>query len=116
LRDSAHRRRLAQLRGADAPAAHHRNRTVFRAMVGYVRCAGRSRGPGCRARLRYVPHFLSVRQRTLRPQRMIATASVWVVGTFDTKADELAYLVSLIRQAGVPALTVDISTREHSSK
>lgn len=43
---------------------------------------------------------------------MDARACVWVIGTFDTKSDELTYLASLIRQAGVPVLTVDISTRE----
>lgn len=37
--------------------------------------------------------------------------SLWVVGTFDTKADELLFLATLIRQAGVPVMTVDISTR-----
>ncbi|MCC2597379.1 Tm-1-like ATP-binding domain-containing protein [Pusillimonas sp. MFBS29] len=42
---------------------------------------------------------------------MTTTPSVWVVGTFDTKADELTYLARLIRQAGLPVLTVDISTR-----
>lgn len=47
---------------------------------------------------------------------MSAAPSVWVVGTFDTKADELAYLASLIRQAGVPVLTVDISTRGAGSQ
>lgn len=36
---------------------------------------------------------------------------LWVVGTFDTKADELIYLAGLIRQTGLPVLTVDISTR-----
>lgn len=40
---------------------------------------------------------------------------LWVVGTFDTKATELNYLAELIRAAGVPALTVDISTREHAA-
>lgn len=37
--------------------------------------------------------------------------SLWVVGTFDTKADELLFLATQIRQAGVPVMTVDISTR-----
>lgn len=40
---------------------------------------------------------------------------LWVVGTFDTKAAELNYLAGLIREAGVPALTVDISTRSHDA-
>jgi len=35
---------------------------------------------------------------------------LWVVGTFDTKADELRYLAGLISEAGIPALTVDIGT------
>lgn len=43
---------------------------------------------------------------------MTTRPCVWVVGTFDTKADELTYLAKLIRQAGVPVLTVDISTRD----
>ncbi|HVL75136.1 MAG TPA: Tm-1-like ATP-binding domain-containing protein [Noviherbaspirillum sp.] len=34
----------------------------------------------------------------------------WVVGTFDTKAEELNYLAALLREAGVRALTVDVST------
>lgn len=38
-------------------------------------------------------------------------ACVWVVGTFDTKAEELCYLATLIKQAGSPVFTVDISTR-----
>jgi len=38
-------------------------------------------------------------------------APAWVVGTFDTKADELHYLAQLLRATGVPVLTVDISTR-----
>lgn len=42
---------------------------------------------------------------------MISLPPAWVVGTFDTKADELHYLARLLRAAGVPALTVDISTR-----
>ncbi|NYT60089.1 Tm-1-like ATP-binding domain-containing protein [Alcaligenaceae bacterium] len=47
---------------------------------------------------------------------MGAKPSVWVVGTFDTKGDELTYLAGLIRQAGVPVLTVDISTRGTASQ
>ncbi|KAA0892970.1 Tm-1-like ATP-binding domain-containing protein [Pusillimonas sp. ANT_WB101] len=39
---------------------------------------------------------------------------VWVVGTFDTKADELFYLAGLIRDAGLPVTTVDVSTRSHA--
>lgn len=37
--------------------------------------------------------------------------NIWVVGTFDTKADELLFLAEHIRSAGLPALTVDISTQ-----
>lgn len=35
----------------------------------------------------------------------------WVVGTFDTKAEELHYLAGLLRAAGVRVVTVDIGTR-----
>ncbi|HLT99903.1 MAG TPA: Tm-1-like ATP-binding domain-containing protein [Burkholderiaceae bacterium] len=42
---------------------------------------------------------------------MNSRPSLWVVGTFDTKADELLYMAGLIRAAGVPVLTIDISTR-----
>lgn len=37
--------------------------------------------------------------------------AAWVVGTFDTKADELLYLAGLIRAAGLCAVTVDVGTR-----
>jgi uncharacterized protein (UPF0261 family) len=47
---------------------------------------------------------------------MSAGPCVWVVGTFDTKADELHYLATLIKQAGVPVCTIDISTRGTSSQ
>ena len=36
---------------------------------------------------------------------------VWVVGTFDTKADELLFLAQHIRATGIPVTTVDISTQ-----
>ena len=36
---------------------------------------------------------------------------VWVIGTFDTKADELLYLAGLLAEADVPVKTVDISTQ-----
>lgn len=39
---------------------------------------------------------------------------IWVVGTFDTKADELFYLAELIRAAGVSVTTIDVSTRNHA--
>lgn len=42
---------------------------------------------------------------------MTSLPPAWVVGTFDTKADELHYLARLLRAAGVPVVTVDISTR-----
>lgn len=35
----------------------------------------------------------------------------YVVGTFDTKAEELRYVAQLLRAAGVPAATVDVGTR-----
>jgi uncharacterized protein (UPF0261 family) len=35
---------------------------------------------------------------------------VWVVGTWDTKAQELAYLAGLLRARGVPVVTVDVGT------
>lgn len=38
-------------------------------------------------------------------------AAVWVVGTWDTKAEELAYLAGLLRARGVPVCTVDVGTR-----
>lgn len=41
---------------------------------------------------------------------MESQPSVWVVGTFDTKADELLYLAGLLAEADVPVKTVDIST------
>lgn len=36
---------------------------------------------------------------------------VWVVGTFDTKAEELLFLAGLIGEAGIPVKTVDVSTK-----
>lgn len=36
--------------------------------------------------------------------------SAYVVGTFDTKGDELRYVAGLIREAGVPVRTVDLAT------
>lgn len=36
--------------------------------------------------------------------------AVWVIGTFDTKADELNYIAQRIRAQGVEAVTVDVST------
>lgn len=39
------------------------------------------------------------------------TASAYIVGTFDTKAEELRYVAGLLRQAGLVAITVDVGTR-----
>lgn len=39
----------------------------------------------------------------------------WVVGTFDTKSEELLYIARLIRAQGVQVLTVDVGTRSDSS-
>lgn len=39
------------------------------------------------------------------------TASAYIVGTFDTKAEELRYVAGLLRQAGLHAITVDVGTR-----
>jgi uncharacterized protein (UPF0261 family) len=40
---------------------------------------------------------------------------VYVAGTCDTKGRELAYVCELIAAAGVPAVVVDLSTREHGA-
>jgi uncharacterized protein (UPF0261 family) len=40
-----------------------------------------------------------------------AAPCAWVVGTFDTKADELHHLAGLLRAAGLRVTTVDIGTR-----
>jgi uncharacterized protein (UPF0261 family) len=37
--------------------------------------------------------------------------AAYVIGTFDTKGDELRYVAGLIREAGVPVLTVDVGTK-----
>jgi uncharacterized protein (UPF0261 family) len=37
-------------------------------------------------------------------------SSVYVVGTFDTKGDELRYVAGLISSAGAPVVTVDVGT------
>ncbi|WP_198009060.1 Tm-1-like ATP-binding domain-containing protein, partial [Saccharomonospora saliphila] len=36
--------------------------------------------------------------------------SAYIVGTFDTKGDELRYVAGLVRAAGVAVRTVDLST------
>ncbi|MEJ7685694.1 MAG: Tm-1-like ATP-binding domain-containing protein [Variovorax sp.] len=43
-----------------------------------------------------------------------AAPAAWVVGTFDTKADELNYMAGLLRAAGVAVVTVDIGTRSQA--
>jgi len=37
-------------------------------------------------------------------------ASAWVIGTFDTKADELNYLAKCLRNQGIDTVTADVST------
>ena len=41
-------------------------------------------------------------------------AAVWVVGTFDTKAEELHYMARLLRATGVTVVTVDVGTRSRA--
>jgi uncharacterized protein (UPF0261 family) len=41
---------------------------------------------------------------------------VYVIGTFDTKGDELFYAADLVKAAGAKAITVDISTTPSSAK
>jgi uncharacterized protein (UPF0261 family) len=38
-------------------------------------------------------------------------AAAYVCGTFDTKGAELHYLAGLLRAAGLPVRTVDLSTQ-----
>ncbi|MBN9408282.1 MAG: Tm-1-like ATP-binding domain-containing protein [Burkholderiales bacterium] len=40
----------------------------------------------------------------------------WVVGTFDTKAEELLYIAGLLRAAGVDAVTVDVGTLSRDAR
>ena len=42
--------------------------------------------------------------------------SVYVIGTFDTKGDELFYAASRVKAAGAEAITVDVSTTPSSAK
>ncbi len=42
--------------------------------------------------------------------------AAYVVGTFDTKAEELLYLRDNIRAQGVPVVTVDVSTSMHEAR
>ena len=39
--------------------------------------------------------------------------SAYVVGTFDTKAEELLFVRDRLRAQGVPVVCVDVSTTEH---
>ncbi len=41
--------------------------------------------------------------------------AAYVIGTFDTKGDELRYVASLIRDAGVPVVTVDVGTKSDAT-
>jgi len=43
-------------------------------------------------------------------------SSVYVVGTFDTKGDELQYVAALIAAEGVPVTTVDVGTHGPSEQ
>lgn len=43
-------------------------------------------------------------------------ARVYVVGTFDTKAEELLYVARLVRDTGIKVVTVDVGTTESSSE
>jgi uncharacterized protein (UPF0261 family) len=45
-----------------------------------------------------------------------AAPLAWVVGTFDTKGEELNYLAMLLRRAGVQTVTVDVSTGVHAGQ
>ncbi|HWP18386.1 MAG TPA: Tm-1-like ATP-binding domain-containing protein [Burkholderiaceae bacterium] len=42
--------------------------------------------------------------------------TAWVVGTFDTKAEELLYLAGLLRAAGLQVVTVDVGTRSSDTR
>lgn len=42
--------------------------------------------------------------------------ALWIIGTFDTKSDELLYLADCVRRAGVHALTVDIGTLSRDAR
>ncbi|WP_422026603.1 Tm-1-like ATP-binding domain-containing protein [Roseovarius sp.] len=42
--------------------------------------------------------------------------SVYVVGTFDTKAEELSFVARLIRETGIAVTTVDVSTAKRSTE
>lgn len=44
----------------------------------------------------------------------MTAATVYVIGTLDTKGEELRYAVELVRKAGVAAKLVDVSTTAHA--
>ncbi len=46
----------------------------------------------------------------------LATSRAYVVGTCDTKGEELAYVRDLLRRAEVPTLLVDVAVKEHPSR
>src|SRR5690606_32699333 len=83
-------------------------------MVGHIRRAVRPGGRSLSTCRRHVSSVLPMCGRTFRSPLMESRPSLWVVGTFDTKADELLYLAQLIRANGIPVVTVDISTQGHS--
>lgn len=41
--------------------------------------------------------------------------AAWVIGTFDTKADELHYIAQRLRAQGVAVVTADVSTTDHGA-
>jgi uncharacterized protein (UPF0261 family) len=41
--------------------------------------------------------------------------TVYIIGTCDTKGEELAFAVDCVRKAGAPAKLVDVSTTQHDS-
>ena len=42
-------------------------------------------------------------------------SAAWVIGTFDTKGEELGYLCERIRAQGVAVVSVDVSTSGHAN-
>lgn len=46
----------------------------------------------------------------------MSSGKVYVVGTFDTKAEELSYVARLIRATGVAVMTVDVGTTANASE
>lgn len=39
---------------------------------------------------------------------------VYVIGTWDTKAEDLSYVADCVREVGIPALVIDVSARIHA--